>query len=114
MPAAKLFAYYLLPGATVWVWQPIVVDAPIALTLDSSGQAHLSVPPSPNFADAEVPAAIDGGTFRLAHAPNPPASLMLHRNGMLLTAGVDYLLTANTLDWVVLEPGDSLIAFYRF
>jgi hypothetical protein len=71
------------------------------------------------FVDSENPAGtIDGNnaTFTLANAPNPPTSLALFRNGMLLQSGQDYSLSNNSIQFVVgkqLSPGDVLQGSYR-
>lgn len=71
------------------------------------------------FVDNEVPSGlVDGtnGNFTLASAPNPPASLELSRNGLVLTQGVDYTLNnANITSASNRVPmaGDTLVAFYR-
>ncbi len=51
---------------------------------------------STTFIDAEVPAGTVNGSntaFTLANVPNPPTSLALFRNGLLLTQGGDYTLS---------------------
>lgn len=81
--------------------------------------------PVPNFADSETPAGtIDGANqvFTLAHAPNPTASMVLTRNGLVLTNGVDYVLngTSVTFQGILLngtavpQVGDLLRASYRW
>jgi hypothetical protein len=75
------------------------------------------------FVDSEmVTATADPITWTLAHAPNPPTSLQLYQmpplpgvfGGILLTNGVDYTLTGNTIITVnTISPG-SLMAFYRY
>lgn len=71
------------------------------------------------FVDVEIPAGtIDGANtnFSLANAPSPAASLSLFRNGVFLTVGTDFTLTANVIQFL---PGatpqlnDSLTAMYR-
>lgn len=75
---------------------------------------------TPSFVDAEVPQGnIDGSNtvFTLSFAPSPMASLELVRNGIRLTAGVDYLLSGNTVTALmgsVPMPGDQLTASYRY
>src|SRR6202012_5603732 len=72
----------------------------------------------PTYSDAETPAGtLDGmnGTFTLA---NPPlgSSLTLFRNGLYMTANLDYTLTGSTIQFVpgaIPQPGDLLAAFYR-
>jgi len=55
--------------------------------------------------------------FTLFSAPLPPAGLVLFRNGMAQKAGQDYTLTGNTITFVpaaVPQPGDTLLAWYRY
>jgi hypothetical protein len=74
---------------------------------------------SPIFVDAEVPAGtLDGvnATFTLANIPNPPASLALYRNGMLLKQSLDYTLSGNSVLFqtgAVPRSADLLLAYYR-
>lgn len=71
------------------------------------------------FADAEVPTGtMDGSnaTFALAFAPNPVGSLQLFKNGTLLTATRDYVLSGTTLTFfgaAIPQAGDKVQAFYR-
>ncbi len=73
---------------------------------------------APVFVDAETPAGtIDGSncTFTLANLPDG-ASLALFRNGLYMTAGIDYLLNAQNITFVPLavpQLSDALIASYR-
>lgn len=73
----------------------------------------------PNFTDNETPAGVVDGAnaaFVLAAVPNPAASLVLYRNGVLQKAAQDYTLSANTIQFVadaVPQPGDTLLAGYR-
>lgn len=72
----------------------------------------------PNFSDAEVPSGAINGvntTYTLAFSPSPAASLILIRNGIVLTAGgVDYTLSGQTITMVSAPlSGDSLAAWYR-
>ena len=73
-----------------------------------------------SFNDAELPVGTINGTnltFTLANAPSPAASLMLFKNGVLLTQGVDYALSGATVTFtsttVAPQAGDSLTASYR-
>ncbi len=74
---------------------------------------------STTFVDGEVPAgAINGSNaaFVLANVPNPPTSLALFRNGLLLTQGGDYTLSSNAITFLtgaVPQPNDVLAAYYR-
>ena len=58
---------------------------------------------STTFIDAEVPAGTINGSnaaFTLANVPNPPTSLALFRNGLLLTQGGDYTLSVNAITFL--------------
>jgi hypothetical protein len=74
---------------------------------------------STTFIDSEVPAGTVNGSntaFILANVPNPPASLALFRNGLLLTQGGDYTLSSNAVTFLtgaVPQLNDVLAAFYR-
>jgi hypothetical protein len=74
---------------------------------------------STTFIDAEVPAgAVNGSNaaFTLAFVPNPPTSLALYRNGLLLRQGGDYTLSGNAITFVsggIPQTSDVLTAFYR-
>jgi hypothetical protein len=75
-----------------------------------------------HFADNETPSgAMDGVNlkFVLAHAPNPPASLVLFHNGVLKLPDVEYSLQGNTITYRGDQPpngneGDWLRAWYRY
>ena len=73
----------------------------------------------PLFSDAESPNGIANGTnptFTLAFIPNPAASLVLVRNGLLQRAGTDYTLSGATITFVsgaIPETGAILTAWYR-
>jgi hypothetical protein len=87
------------------------------LHVDGTSGACASI--STTFIDDEVPGGTINGTnaaFTLANVPNPPASLELFRNGLLLTQGGDYTLSANAITFAsgaVPQPNDVLAAFYR-
>jgi hypothetical protein len=71
-----------------------------------------------NFTDDETPGGSMNGTnvtFTLASAPNPPASLRLYRNGLLLAPGGDYTLNGSAITIISTPPGsgDTLTAYYR-
>ena len=74
------------------------------------------------LADQETPSGATDGInkqFNLAHAPQPATSLMLFRNGIVLQRGVDYSITASTIhfcqsDICTPQPGDTLLAWYRY
>ena len=78
-----------------------------------------SGPCSPQYVDSEVPSGQTDGSntvFTLAQLPTPSTSLLLYRNGLLMTAGVDYNLANQQIRFVagaVPQVGDILQAFYR-
>jgi hypothetical protein len=71
------------------------------------------------FVDSEVPAGtMDGSNaaFSLAYTPNPASAILLFRNGLLLTQGRDYTLTANAIYFqpgAAPQSGDVVLASYR-
>lgn len=74
---------------------------------------------APQFSNSESPGGtVDGAnvTFTLAHAPNPPLSLMLYVNGQLMTAGgVDYTLSGSTITFLYAPPQNAVIrAWYMY
>jgi hypothetical protein len=74
----------------------------------------------PNYSDGETPVGLINGsntTFTLAYAPSPAASLSLYLNGLLMSQGADYTVTANVVTFFVAsvpQTGDLLLANYRF
>jgi hypothetical protein len=74
---------------------------------------------SPLFVDAVTPAgAVNGANavFTLPSAPNPAASLVLTRNGLVQKAGTDFTLSGPTITFAaaaVPQTGDLLTASYR-
>src|SRR5690242_214966 len=67
-----------------------------------------------SFNDGELPSGTINGTnltFTLASAPSPASGLMLFKNGLLLTQGVDYALSGVTVTFanttVAPQTGDS-------
>ncbi|MEO5923612.1 MAG: hypothetical protein ABIR70_07275 [Bryobacteraceae bacterium] len=72
------------------------------------------------FADSETPGGTVNGSntsFVLAHAPDPASSLTVFRNGLRMSAGVDYTLSTNTITFYVAstpQSGDQLVANYRY
>jgi len=71
------------------------------------------------FVDAETATGTVDGTnnsFTLANPPVPPSSLQLFRNGIYETAGSDFVLTGNTIQFLTgatPQQGDTLLASYR-
>ena len=72
-----------------------------------------------SFADVEVPAGTINGVnaaFTLTYSPNPAASLLLFKNGVFQTAGIDYTLSTNTITYVagaIPQTGDAHVCSYR-
>lgn len=79
----------------------------------SGGSSNLT------FIDGESPAGLVNGLnaiFTLANAPQPPASLLLFRNGLLQKQGADYSLSNSTITFLgsyLPQPADLLTASYR-
>lgn len=73
----------------------------------------------PGFVDGETPGGLVNGAntvFSLSGVPSPALSLELYRNGIYLTQGVDYSLSANSitmLSGATPATGDVLTARYR-
>lgn len=68
-----------------------------------------------NFSDAETPMTVGTMTF-LSHAPTPPVSLQVFRNGLLMSqqAG-DYTITGVLLTFYPpLQADDKVVCWYRF
>ncbi|MGB6943536.1 MAG: hypothetical protein WBE37_14145 [Bryobacteraceae bacterium] len=87
------------------------------LHVDGTSGACASI--STTFVDGEVPSGTINGTntiFTLANVPDPPSSLALFRNGLLLTQGGDYTLASNAVTFqtgALPQTGDVLAASYR-
>ena len=75
---------------------------------------------STRWMQGETPAGVIDGqnsVFLLTIQPAPSQSLQLFRNGLLVTAGIDYDLTGNTVTFrggAVPQSGDALTAAYRY
>jgi hypothetical protein len=65
----------------------------------------------------EVPAGVVDGsnvTFTLTYPPLPPQSVQLFRNELLLRAGIDYSISAQTITFFIApDAGDWIYAYYR-
>ncbi len=72
------------------------------------------------YSDGETPSGTLNGTnaaFTLQYAPSPAGSLDLYRNGLLMSQGLDYILTGNMIEFFLLstpQPGDIVVASYRY
>lgn len=82
--------------------------------------ANLTAQVNALFEDDDIPqGTIDGHnlTFTLSATPNPPLSLKLFKNGVLLQQNTDYTLNGLTITFisqtVTPQPGDALSAYYR-
>ena len=71
------------------------------------------------FQDAETPSGVIDGvnvTFTLAATPNPAASLVLTKNGIVQKPAIDFTLSLATITFLTgAEPqvGDTLLSWYR-
>ncbi|HEX4594748.1 MAG TPA: hypothetical protein VH157_10765 [Bryobacteraceae bacterium] len=85
----------------------------------TSGSCGVNGSGGTGFVDAEIPAGtMDGvnNTFTLANAPNPPSSLAIYRNGILLRQTGDFTVTGNAIVFAagaIPQPADELLASYR-
>jgi len=74
----------------------------------------------PLFSDAETPTGTVNGinaAFTLLFAPSPIDSLIIFRNGVLQTHGIDYSIASNVVTFLagsLPQTGDALIASYRY
>jgi hypothetical protein len=72
-----------------------------------------------NFVDGETPAGSVNGSnsvYTLANTPALPNYVLLYRNGVLQTNGIDYTISGNTITFAAGETpqtGDELLAYYR-
>ena len=111
---------FRLPVLTNGVYQFVRVGPTLQVANGQLDALLPTLPAVPQFADQEVPTGtIDGtsATFTLVHPPNPPASLHLQRNGLGLKATFDYTLAGGTITFIpqgVPQPGDTLLAWYRY
>lgn len=109
------------PGGQILLFAPgVCIQAdPTGFVLDKTSIPWILRVAGPVFVDnVPLTGTIDGTNvvFTLPSVPNPPASLMLHRNGIMLTAGTDFTLAAAVvtfLEAAAPQPGDGLIASYR-
>ncbi len=74
---------------------------------------------APGFVEGDSPSGIVDGantTFSLSGIPEPSDSLAVYRNGLRQKAGLDYIASGRTVEFVpaaVPQPGDTLLASYR-
>jgi hypothetical protein len=75
--------------------------------------------PGVGFVDQETPTgAVNGvnAAFTLSQTPSPSTSLVIYRNGVRLTAGVDYTASGAAVTFMstlVPQTGDTLLCTYR-
>ena len=74
--------------------------------------------PGVGFVDQQTPSGVIDGVnavFTLSQTPSPTTSLEVYRNGLLLSAGVDYTLSGMAITFiaVVPQPSDTLLCSYR-
>jgi hypothetical protein len=73
----------------------------------------------PVFVDGETPAGVVNAvnnSFALSAVPSPARSLMIYRNGILLSSSVDFSVTAANVLFgprSIPYPGDTIQAWYR-
>jgi outer membrane murein-binding lipoprotein Lpp len=91
----------------------------LSTTVNALGDTVANLVRVPTYVDFELPVGSMDGTnpvFVLNAAPTPPASLTLYRNGIKLSPGFDYSISANTILFAtgaVPQPGDLVTARYR-
>jgi len=89
------------------------------ITVEGAGTVCGPAGGSISFIDGDLLGGYADGTnptFTLSHAPNPVASLLLYRNGLLQRAGLDFNLNGATVTFLsgaIPRPGDILVASYR-
>jgi hypothetical protein len=75
--------------------------------------------PNVGFVDSETPSGtLDGvnSAFTLSQVASPPSSVAVYRNGLRMSAGVDYSISGSTLSFLngqTPQAGDILLCFYR-
>lgn len=79
----RLYVYWMLPGDIAWSWKSVTIDAPLVLTKDASGNAHLGIPACPP--EDVIPVTTARATFPVKQFP---ASVYL--NGLRQASGNDY------------------------
>ncbi len=86
--------------------------------LTASYRLSVSIP-GVGFIDQEIPSGVINGlnaAYTLSQTPSPSTSLTVYRNGVRLTAGVDYTLVGAAITFgstLVPQTGDALICSYR-
>ncbi len=86
--------------------------------LAASYRLSVSIP-GVGFVDQETPAGSINGVnaaFTLSQSPSPSSSLVIYRNGVRLTPGVDYTAVGTAVTFgstLVPQTGDTLLCTYR-
>jgi hypothetical protein len=103
---------------------PLNITAPVVSYTQPNPPPVTSNPALPlgqspiRSSNAEVPSGLVSGSntiFTLAFAPNPPASLHLCLNGLLLTPNTDFTLSGNVITFATAPPASgSLICWYSY
>jgi hypothetical protein len=85
-----------------------------------SGVGSVFATSAGNYVDSETPSGSVNGSntaFQLTRMPYPATSLVLIRNGIVLSSGVDFTVSGSTISFVsgaVPQAGDILRAWYRW
>lgn len=85
-----------------------------------SGAGSIFATSASNYVDAETPSGAINGinlAFQLTRVPSPPKSLVLIRNGIVLSPTVDFTLSGSTINFVTgaqPQTGDIIRAWYRW
>jgi len=103
----RIYSYYMLPGGTAWIWKAIVIDPPLTITLDSTGQAHLKIPATVGETFRTV-----NTTYTLSNTPRNSPNVFL--NGLLQSEGDDYKFSGKTITFVrpIADPPIIQIFYY--
>src|SRR5579883_798732 len=117
----KTYSITVTGGAIDIRFVPVVQNPKVsAIEIDPVPASNQSSSSGPSFSDGETPAGAINGVntgFSLAHTPNPAASLLLIRNGLVLKQGSDYSLSGSAITFAAAalpQTGDTLLAFYRY
>lgn len=104
----------LYPTAVHW-YATYLVDKDTIKAFDDHGSMSEEALNKTHFVDDEVPKG-SGKNLTLEHAPNPPISLQLFRNGQRLKIGPenDYTLSSNSITLMFDGTWDQFSATYRY
>ncbi len=111
----RLYDYHKLPTDTAWDWDSIVIEPPLLLWRDNTGQAHLGIQ---MFVDNEIPTRVDDGgniSYLTTVAPSPPSSLHLTVNGVEVFVSSDFNLQGQRIVFTGAAPAAdaTVLASYR-